>query len=148
MKFYLTALFVLVGSFVCRSQEPDLIGVFMDVDISNHTITYIEFKANSSAILKKTNFRKNDATENAFVVNGRWKMNNDTVTLDFGKVLPDCNLYYSNESKIKLLVKDNDSLYSRRHKNGEFVKDGLLKRANKIVRLRPEFLSEYNDLPD
>jgi hypothetical protein len=125
-----------------------LIGVFRDVDISNRAITYIEFKADSTAILKKINLRQNDTTKKAFALNGQWKMNKDTVILDFGRVLQDSHLYYNNEPQIKLLVKNSNALYNRRSPNGKFITDSILKKANKLVRLRPEFLYEYSDLPD
>lgn len=148
MKFYSTAFVVLISSCVCRSQGLNLIGVYRDVDISNRAITYIEFKADSTAILKKINLNKNDTTKKTFSFNGQWTINKDTIILDFGRVLLNSSLYYRNEPQIKLLVKDSNALYSRRGRNGKFIRDSILKKVYKLVRLRPEFLYEYNDLRD
>jgi hypothetical protein len=148
MRIYLTVLFVLISSFAYRSQGQNIVGVFREVDMYNNVITYIEFKADSTAIVKKTNLKKTDTTERAFVAKGYWKLNKDTVILDFGNVLQDHRLYHGNEVPIIMFIKNNSALYSRRYENGKFVKDGLLKKAYKLVRLRPELFYEYNNLPD
>jgi hypothetical protein len=127
-----------------------MVGIFRDINIKEHMVTYIELNADSTAKLKRVFLADSLAGNKVFIENGHWKTVNDTVVLTFEPTYQSSHLQVDSENQLLFLIKSQNELYTYRNTNGEFVKDNLVmgRKAKKIVRLPKQLEYEYYNLKD
>ena len=135
----LSVLFVTYGN----GQDRKLVGVFRDIDPI--AITYVEFKADSTVIVKRL-LMDSFETKRAFIDSGTWRMVKDSVVLNLTCGLEDRHSFSIRHKQLVYLIKNENALYTHRYKTGKFATDGIFKHARKLSRLQERFLPEYRNL--
>ena len=140
-------LFIFIFSFLfaaySNGQDRNLVGIFRNINAL--AFTYVEFKADSTVIVK-TLLRDSFKTKRAFIDSGTWRIVNDSVFLKLTSSFGDRHSLVTKHNQLVYLIKNKNALYTNRYKKGKFVTDGIFRKARKLIRLQERFLAEYSRL--
>ena len=140
-----TVLLMLLNSAIANGQKGNIVGVFRDIGIGEQAVTYVEFKNDSTVILKRLPLGNPSDAKSIVTQSGIWRTIGDTVIINitpYSKSTQD-----SIPAQLIYLIKNEDVLYTRRFNTGKFVKDGPFSKVKgRLVRLPQEFLEEYTNL--